>query len=81
MISMEIKKMLEHNISFICSNIFLISMEIIYMNWHSCTHSGIFVTLRGNVKLTHLLLSLEVLYPKEEKNMSIIIINASTLVI
>ena len=51
MISMEIKKMHEHNISFICSNIFLISMKIIFMNWHACSHGGIFVTLRGNVKL------------------------------
>ena len=28
MISMEIKKMCEHNISFICSNMFLISVNI-----------------------------------------------------
>ena len=44
MISWEIKKMCEHNISFIFSNIFLNSMEIIFMNWHACSHGGIFIT-------------------------------------
>ena len=51
MISMEIKKMCDHNVSFIYSSIFLISMENILMNWHAYSHGGIFVTLRGYVKL------------------------------
>ena len=56
MISMEIKKMYErNNISFICSSIFLISIEIIFMNWHACSDGGIFVTLRGNVKRTQVI--------------------------
>ena len=49
---MGIKKMRDNNVSFICSSIFLISKENILMNWHAYSHGGIFVTLRGNVKLT-----------------------------
>ena len=70
----------EHNISFICSSIFLISMEIIFMNWHACSYGGIFVTLRGNVKLTQVICyCLGVVCERREKHEYIT--NASALII